>query len=134
MPARYLAVAALSPRWDTDTMGSVQSINAVTLATHDMPASVAFYTVLGFHVTFGGPDSAFTTMSTDGCHVNLTSDGHACPWGRVIFHVDNVDELYAQAVDGGLMPDAPPADAPWGERYFPIHDPSGHDLSFARPL
>ncbi|MGH8701888.1 MAG: VOC family protein, partial [Burkholderiales bacterium] len=27
-----------------------------------------------------------------------------------------------------------PADAPWGERYFHISDPDGHELSFARPL
>jgi hypothetical protein len=24
--------------------------------------------------------------------------------------------------------------APWGERCFHIHDPDGHELSFARPL
>jgi uncharacterized glyoxalase superfamily protein PhnB len=27
-----------------------------------------------------------------------------------------------------------PADAPWGERYFHVRDPDGHELSFARPL
>jgi len=27
-----------------------------------------------------------------------------------------------------------PADAPWGERYFHILDPDGHELSFARRL
>ena len=29
---------------------------------------------------------------------------------------------------------APPRDAEWGERYFHILDPDGHELSFARPL
>jgi len=29
---------------------------------------------------------------------------------------------------------ASPDDAPWGERYFHIRDPDGHELSFARPL
>ena len=27
-----------------------------------------------------------------------------------------------------------PADAPWGERYFHVLDPDGHELSFARLL
>ncbi|MHC4164482.1 MAG: VOC family protein, partial [Planctomycetota bacterium] len=30
--------------------------------------------------------------------------------------------------------EAAPADAEWGERYFHITDPDGHELSFARPL
>jgi hypothetical protein len=34
----------------------------------------------------------------------------------------------------GFIPETSPADAPWGERYFHIHDPDGHELSFARPL
>jgi uncharacterized glyoxalase superfamily protein PhnB len=33
-----------------------------------------------------------------------------------------------------LSPRHPPRDADWGERMFAITDPSGHDLSFARPL
>jgi len=27
-----------------------------------------------------------------------------------------------------------PRDASWGERYFHMPDPDGHELSFARPL
>jgi uncharacterized glyoxalase superfamily protein PhnB len=27
-----------------------------------------------------------------------------------------------------------PSDAPWGERYFHVRDPAGHELSFARLL
>ena len=34
----------------------------------------------------------------------------------------------------GLAPMTEPADAPWGERYFHVRDPDGHELSFARPL
>ena len=36
--------------------------------------------------------------------------------------------------DGGVTMHAEPADAPWGERYFHVRDPDGHELSFARPL
>lgn len=109
-------------------------IDAVTLATIDMAASVRFYEALGFRISFGGPDSGFTTMSATGCHVNLTCQGEPGRWGRVIFHVDDVDALHRRAVDAGLSPQHEPVDAEWGERMFAIFDPSGHDLSFARPL
>ena len=55
-------------------------------------------------------------------------------WGRVIFHVANVDRLYADAVALGLRPDGPPRNAEWNERYFHITDPDSHELSFAQPL
>ena len=42
------------------------SINAVTLVTADMAASVAFYTALGFGVSAGGADAAFTTYELAG--------------------------------------------------------------------
>jgi uncharacterized glyoxalase superfamily protein PhnB len=52
----------------------------------------------------------------------------------VIFHVHDVDALHARALAAGLAPEAPPRDAEWGERYFHLRDPDGHELSFARPL
>ena len=55
-------------------------------------------------------------------------------WGRVIFHVADVDAFHRHAVGQGLKPDFAPRDAEWGERYFHITDPDGHQLSFARPL
>ncbi|MDP2703049.1 MAG: VOC family protein, partial [Candidatus Rokubacteria bacterium] len=53
---------------------------------------------------------------------------------RVIFYVDDVDVMYAYVLAQGFTPEAPPRDAPWGERYFHLTDPDGHALSFARPL
>jgi hypothetical protein len=53
-------------------------------------------------------------------------------WGRLIFHVKDVDELWAYLKAKAL--DAPrPRDASWGERYFHLQDPDGHELSFAMP-
>ena len=34
----------------------------------------------------------------------------------------------------GWTPRRSPRDAKWGERYFHITDPDGHELSFARPV
>jgi len=48
--------------------------------------------------------------------------------------VDDVDALYHRLTGAGLSPDSPPQDASWGERYFHITDPDGHELSFARRL
>jgi hypothetical protein len=31
-------------------------------------------------------------------------------------------------------PDTAPRDAEWGERFFHLTDPDGHELSFASPL
>jgi hypothetical protein len=36
-------------------------------------------------------------------------------------------------VGKGLNPEKP-RDAAWGERYFHMPDPDGHELSFARPI
>jgi len=121
-------------------MAGIHRIDAVTLTTADMAESTAFYAAFGMTINYGGPDADFTTMSAsdDGPHINLirvaTPDDVATGWGRTIIHVDDVDAMHDQMVAAGWPPDAPPSDASWGERYFPIHDPAGHDLSIARPL
>ena len=121
-------------------MTGIHRIDAITLTTPDMAASIAFYLAVGFTISFGGDNSEFTTMSIEpnGPHVNLISDHEAgrtlASWGRVIFHVDDVDNFHRRLVAAGFQPDTEPADASWGERYFAIHDPGGHDLSFATPL
>jgi catechol 2,3-dioxygenase-like lactoylglutathione lyase family enzyme len=115
----------------------IKRISAVTLATHDMARAVAFYRALGFEVCFGGEEADFTSLLAGVSYLNLISQPagtHGAWWGRVIFHVGDVDALYQQALAHGLRPEAPPRDAPWGERYFHLTDPDGHQLSFARPL
>ncbi|WP_419946571.1 VOC family protein [Candidatus Poriferisodalis sp.] len=116
-------------------MTGVESINAITLRTAVMATSVRFYEDLGFRLTYGGSDAPFSTLRSGECFVNLIAVSSPAEaetgWGRVIFHVDDVDALYQQALDAGLEPQAAPRDAPWGERMFPIFDPAGHDLSFA---
>lgn len=117
----------------------VESISAVTLLTVDMVAAVAFYQALGFHLLFGGQDAPFTTFRVGNGYLNLQDDPVGSPsrqpvWGRVVLWVDNVDAMYRRALASGFDPESAPMDAPWGERYFHIRDPGGHELSFARPL
>jgi catechol 2,3-dioxygenase-like lactoylglutathione lyase family enzyme len=113
-----------------------REINAITLVCTDMAASVRFYSSLGLAITYGGPDSPFTTLAFGSGHVNLqcTGDSPGTGWGRVVLFVDDPDEIHRRAVVAGYTPLGYPTDATWGERYFHIHDPDGHELSFARPL
>jgi catechol 2,3-dioxygenase-like lactoylglutathione lyase family enzyme len=113
------------------------ALSAVTLATGDMARAVRFYGALGFAMAYGGEGADFTSFRVGASYLNLARGGPApsrAGWGRVIFHVDDVDAMYAVAVAAGLTPEAPPRDAAWGERYFHVTDPDGHALSFARPL
>ncbi len=115
----------------------IESISAITLGTHDMPAAVRFYTALGFQRLYGGQDAAFTSFRAGSGYLNLTAqpaDRQWTWWGRAIFYVADVDALYAHILAAGYNTDTVPKDAPWGERYFHITDPDGHELSFARPL
>ena len=114
-----------------------ETISAITLATHDMARSVAFYSALGFVLKFGGPEATFTSFRVGGGYLNLTKVGSEIQWswwGRAIFYVDDVDATYERACMSGLIPAFAPRDAAWGERYFHIVDPDGHELSFARPI
>jgi catechol 2,3-dioxygenase-like lactoylglutathione lyase family enzyme len=40
----------------------IESISAVTLATHNMERAVAFYRLLGFKIVHGGDDASFTSF------------------------------------------------------------------------
>ena len=99
-----------------------------------MSKAVAFYRALGFHLLYGGVDAPFTSFRVGSGYLNLQLDAggtlEKAIWGRVVLWVDDVDAMYERALTAGFQPDTRPADAPWGERYFHIHDPSGHELSF----
>ncbi len=115
----------------------IESISAITLATHNMARAAAFYQALGFPLKYGGPEARFTSFHAGAGYLNLTSvpaDRPLAWWGRAIFYVDDVDAQHRRAVAAGLAPEFAPRDAAWGERYFHIIDPDGHELSFARPL
>jgi catechol 2,3-dioxygenase-like lactoylglutathione lyase family enzyme len=115
----------------------LRAISAVTLGTHEMARAVRFYERLGFARVYGGETAAFTSFAVGGDRLNLIAVPATVRWGwwgRVVLHVEDVDALHAHAVAAGLSPHAPPRDAEWGERYFHLTDPDGHELSFAQPL
>mgnify|MGYP001196481569 FL=1 len=122
----------------------VTKISAVTLLIPDMKKSVDFYSKIpNFKIVYGGTDSQFTSFmieDTAKSYLNLKlNETHSPDFGRIIFHVDDVDELFAYmendetiSVLGKL--ETKPEDAPWGERFFHMLDPDGYRLSFATPI
>src|SRR5579864_6362464 len=118
-------------------MAAIKGISAVTLATHDMARAVCFYRLVDLELLYGGEEAAFTSFRAGDNFLNLIAQPRETRWswwGRLIFHHPEVDDLYARLVAAGFTPDAAPRDAPWGERFFHITDPDGHELSFAWPL
>lgn len=116
---------------------TVQRISAVTLAVADMARAIDFYrTKVGLELFYGGEAASFSSFRVSDGYLNLIlfPASELNWWGRLIFYVDDVDALYQRLLAAGLIPAAAPEDASWGERYFHINDPDGHELSFACPL
>ncbi len=102
----------------------IESISAVTLATHDMPRAVRFYTSLGFDILHGGEASSFTSLRAGPGYLNLIAQGEDKSWswwGRIIFYVDDVDALYARALAVGHQPSTKPRDAEWDDYLDAAH-------------
>jgi uncharacterized glyoxalase superfamily protein PhnB len=115
----------------------IEGISAVTLATHDMQRAVGFYRMLEFELLYGGENAAFSSFRAGGNFINLIAqppERQWSWWGRLIFYVSDVDAFYARLVAAGCTLGTAPRDAEWGERFFHMTDPDGHELSFARPL
>jgi catechol 2,3-dioxygenase-like lactoylglutathione lyase family enzyme len=81
--------------------------------------------------------AAFTSFRAGTSYLNLIAQPAERKWfwwGRVIFYHSDVDALHARVVAAGYRPVTAPRDAEWGERFFHLTDPDGHELSFAWPL
>ncbi|WP_321786226.1 VOC family protein [Paraburkholderia sp. J94] len=130
---------------EAPTESRIQSLSAVTLTVSDLARSLRFYEPLGFAHKAGPRIAGFASFVIGGgvggahggeSYLNLLEGPHdaVAGWGRVILYVADVDAFYNQAVAAGFSPEFAPQDAPWGERYFHLRDPDGHELSFAQPL
>ena len=116
----------------------IEKISAVTFRVLNMKASVRFYgDVLGMEIVYGGKDAFFSSLrakDAEDTALNLTQGRSITSWGaRMIFYVADVDAFWEYLRGKGFNPESP-RDASWGERYFHMSDPDGHELSFARPI
>jgi catechol 2,3-dioxygenase-like lactoylglutathione lyase family enzyme len=130
------------PRWDARwyfrvMAAMVEKISAITFRTANMKASVQFYRdILGMELLHGGEQASFSSLrakDNQSAILNLEQGDTVTDWGRLIFHVADVDALWRRFNELGFKPEKP-QNASWGERYFHMLDPDGHELSFARPL
>ncbi len=114
---------------------TIQHISAVTLSVQDMAQSVNFYKKLGLELAYGGEEASFTSFRAGQGFINLNLTGSHVTrgWGRIILRVEEVDLLHSELEKNGLKPE-PPRDGGWGERFFHLQDPNGHELSFAQLL
>ena len=115
----------------------IEKISAVTFQVVNMTESVRFFKdVLGMELLYGAEGTRFSSLrarDTQSAILNLEQGKPVPRWGRLIFHVANVDALWNHLKDRGFDPEIP-RDASWGERYFHMPDPDGYELSFAQPL
>ena len=75
----------------------VDKISAFSLRVANMETSIRFYRdVLGLETTYGGEGSCFTSFRTkDGSAIlNLEHGDPGTQWGRLIFHVSDVDRFW----------------------------------------
>ena len=124
----------------------VTKISAITLRISDMKKSVDFYSKIpNFKIVYGGSDSQFTSFLIDDAsksYLNLRINevsAEATHWSRIIFYVDDVDELFNYMENDETISrlgnlESKPVDAAWGERFFHILDPDDYKLSFATPI
>ncbi|NNF55469.1 MAG: methylmalonyl Co-A mutase-associated GTPase MeaB [Acidimicrobiales bacterium] len=110
-------------------------INAITLGVAEMTRSIAFYQALGLELQFRANDNGFATFRHGRNFINLEKNERpGSNWGRVVLFVPDPDAIHKLVVGAGFTAETEPQDAPWGERYFHVRDPDGHELSFARKL
>jgi catechol 2,3-dioxygenase-like lactoylglutathione lyase family enzyme len=115
----------------------VEKISAITLRVANMREAVRFYRdVLGMDLVYGGEDAYFSSLRAQDAEyaiLNLERGRSVTGWGRMIFHVADVDAFWRHLKERKFDPERP-QNASWGERYFHMLDPDGHELSFAHPL
>jgi catechol 2,3-dioxygenase-like lactoylglutathione lyase family enzyme len=115
----------------------IEKISAVTLRVANMRIAVQFYRdALSMELLYGGERSEFSSLrarDSESAILNLEHGEPTNAWGRLIFYVTDVDAIWRRFCDLGFMPESP-RDASWGERYFHMLDPDGHELSFAKRL
>jgi catechol 2,3-dioxygenase-like lactoylglutathione lyase family enzyme len=116
---------------------TIEKISAITLRVMNMKTSVQFYqNAVGMELLYGGEQASFSSLranDSESAILNLEQGDGVSRWGRLIFQVADVDAFWGHLKEKGFDPEIP-RDASWGERYFHMLDPDGHELSFARPL
>jgi uncharacterized glyoxalase superfamily protein PhnB len=91
-------------------------------------------TAFGFTVRLRIGNHRMQLKAGDGC---LTlAEGSAEPNGssHIMIRVPDADAHHRRAIEHGARILAPPADHPYGERQYSLHDPFGHRWTFTQSI
>ena len=108
------------------------------LPANDLSAAKAFYTSLGFRVTFEGEvrdQGRSGVMGVERGTIALTIDAPMSGHGRdacVSLMVDDADRYYEEWSSKVAIPN-PPSDEYWNARTFGFSDPSGNTIFVIGP-
>src|SRR5437899_6558151 len=97
---------------------AIEKISAIMFRVLNMKASVQFYRdVLGMELLYGGEQASFSSLRTNDSEsaiLNLEQGDAVSRWGRLIFHVLDVDGFWTHLKERGFNPEIP-RDASWGK-------------------
>ena len=112
----------------------IESISAITLATHDMARAVRFYRMLGFEVLYGGDDAAFTSFRAGTSYLNLIAQPAERTWSWWDASSSTIPTSirFMRAWSRPAIARTRRRATPNGA--FHLTDLDGHELSFAKPL
>lgn len=86
---------------------TIEKISAVTFRVLNMKASVQFYrNVLGMELVYGGERASFSSLrakDSESAILNLEQGESVSQWGRLIFHVADVDAFWTHLKEKDLI-------------------------------
>jgi catechol 2,3-dioxygenase-like lactoylglutathione lyase family enzyme len=87
---------------------TIEKISAITFRVSNMKAAVQFYrNVLGMELLYGGEQASFSSLranDSDSAILNLEQGDTVSRWGRLIFHVTDVDPFWTHLKQKGFHP------------------------------
>ena len=122
-------------------------LNAIGIVSSDLPASIAFYRLLGVDFPEDGEGHIESALA-NGLRLMLDAEDVVTSfrpdWTRetgnqlaLAFECASpteVDELYEQVTAAGFVGEKEPWDAFWGQRYAQLSDPDGVPVDLFAPL
>ena len=94
------------PRTLLSMAPTIEKISAITFRVVNMKASVQFYrNVLGMELLYGGERASFSSLranDSESAILNLERGDSVSRWGRLIFHVTDVDVFLDKSEGEGI--------------------------------
>lgn len=121
----------------------------IELVVADMPATLAFYRLLGLDIPAGADSEPHVDVELPGLRLAFDtidtilsfdpswtppSGGHRVALGFGCDTPAEVDAAYAELTAAGATAHLEPWDAFWGMRYAVVHDPDGTPVDLFAPL